>query len=176
MKKKPHYYYKYMAGSDAGKAIQAFMAECQEASETARQWAEKQGADAYYESPVGMAGGINAVEFDRALGKQGWEAVNAPDGRRLFIPEADSELEKEMMALPVVSEAKLIGILSLKPKTNADTGRTLPFTFGDETPIIFLHHGFWYADVPYESADTHAFRIEEKEFYRRKMAATNEHE
>ncbi len=175
MKKKPHYYYKYMSGSDAGIALQAFMAECQEASETARQWAEKQGADAYYESPFGMAGGINAVEFDHTIGKEGWEAVNAPDGRRLFIPEADSELEKEMVALPVVSEAKLIGILSLKPKMNTDTGKALPFTFGDETPVVFLHHDCWYADVPYESEDAHATRIDEKEFYRQKAAANNEY-
>ena len=47
-------------------------------------------------------------------------------------------------------------------------------TFGNSTPVVFLHQGYWYADVPYVSANVTLVQIEEKEFYRRKMAATNE--
>ena len=78
-----------------------------------------------------------------------------------------------MNALPVVSEAELFGILDLQPKCTKDN-LPLPMTFGNNTPIIFLHHGYWYADVPYVSANVTLVQIEEKEFYRRKMAATNE--
>ena len=61
--KKPHYYYKVSAESNVGRDIQAFMNRCQEAEEQALEWAKKQGADHYYESPEGMAGGVGAVEF-----------------------------------------------------------------------------------------------------------------
>ena len=80
-----------------------------------------------------------------------------------------------MNALPVVSEVELFGILDLQPKRAKDT-LPLPMTFGDSTPIVFLHHGYWYADVPYVSANVTLVQIEEKEFKRCKMAATNEQE
>ena len=89
-----------------------------------------------------------------------------------------SELEKEMMALPIVNEAALIAILQFKPKMAKDKeGKEvqLPFTFGDTTPVLFLHHGFFYTDVPYESISTDCQAITEKEFLHRKMAAVNEH-
>ena len=56
--KKPHYYYKVSAESHVGRDIQAFMTRCQEAEEQALEWAKKQGAEHYYESPEGMAGGV----------------------------------------------------------------------------------------------------------------------
>ena len=171
--KQPHYYYKVSAESHVGRDIQAFMTRCQEAEEQALEWAKKQGAEHYYESPEGMAGGVGCVEFGDAAEHDGWDREETPDGRVLYFPVEGSDLEEEMNALPVVSEVELFGILDLQPKRAKDT-LPLPMTFGDSTPIVFLHHGYWYADVPYVSANVTLVQIEEKEFYRRKMAATNE--
>lgn len=173
MKKRPHYYYRFAKDTATGKQLQTFFAACADAQEQARVWAEKQGAKSYFESTNGMAGGVTLVEFENCIAKEGWEKMTAPDGSVFFYPAPDSPLEKEMMALPVVSEMKLIPILSFMERKTKD-GRPLPFTFGDETPIIFLHHGFWYVDIPYESEAEGAERIEERAFFVRKMAATNE--
>lgn len=171
--KKAKHYYSATAESETGKRLQAFMKKCAAAEEQARRWAEKIGADHYYESPNGMAGGVGAVEFDNTLSKEGWEKVVTPDGRILFYPEPDSDIEKEMFALPVVSETELIGILRFV-HDNKKEGQLPMYTFGNETPIIFLHHGLWYIEVPYQSADATLTQIEEKEFYRRRLAAVNE--
>ena len=171
--KKPHYYYKVSAESHVGRDIQAFMTRCQEAEEQALEWVKKQGAEHYYESPEGMAGGVGAVEFADTTEREGWDKEVSPDGRVFFFPIEGSDLEREMNALPVVSEAELFAILNLQPKRTKDN-LPLPMTFGNSTPIVFLHQGYWYADVPYVSADMALTKIEEKEFYRRRMAATNE--
>ena len=171
--KKPHYYYKVSAEFNVGRDIQAFMNRCQEAEEQALEWVKKQGADHYYESPEGMAGGVGAVEFAAATEREGWDKEVSPDGRVFFFPIEGSDLEREMNALPVVSEAELFAILNLQPKRTKDN-LPLPMTFGNSTPVVFLHQGYWYADVPYASADMTLTKIEEKEFYRRKMAAINE--
>lgn len=173
--KKLHYYYKISATSNVGRDIQAFMLRCQEAEEKAREWVERQGASSYYESPEGMAGGVGAVEFADTTARDGWDRKETPDGRVLFFPMEGTDLEKEMAALPVVSETELISILSLQPRRSPKDNTPMPMSFGDRTPIVFLHHGFWYMDVPYVSADMTIMNIEEKEFYRRKMAAINEH-
>ena len=171
--KKPHYFYKISATSNVGRDIQAFMTRCQEAEEQALEWVKKQGAEHYYESPEGMAGGVGAVEFADTTEREGWDKEVSPDGRAFFFPIEDSDLEREMNALPVVSEAELFGILDLQPKRTKDN-LPLPMTFGNSTPIVFLHQGYWYADVPYMSADMTLTKIDEKDFYRRKMAAINE--
>ena len=173
MKKRPEHFYRFAEDSTVGKHLHDFFAECADAQEQARAWAERQGAKTYYESPDGMAGGVGFVEFENCLGKEGWEHMTAPDGSQLFYPAPDSALEKEMYALPVVSEMKLIPVLSFKSHKTKD-GKPVPFTFGNETPVLFLHHGFWYAKVPYESEAECAEIITEHEFYKRKMAATNE--
>ena len=170
---KPHYYYKVSAESNVGRDIQAVMNRCQEAEEPAIEWVKKQGAEHYYESPEGMAGGVGAVEFADTTEREGWDKEVSPDGRGFFFPIEGSDLEREMNALPVVSEAELFAILNLQPKRAKDN-LPLPMTFGNSTPIVFLHQGYWYADVPYVSADMTLTKIEEKEFYRRKMAAINE--
>lgn len=171
--KKPHYFYKVSATSDVGREIQNYMNRCQDAEQQALEWAKKHGAEHYYESPDGMAGGVGAVEFADSSERDGWDKEMSPDGRVFFFPMAGTDLEKEMNALPVVSEAELIGIFSLQPKRTKNN-LPLPMTFGDSTPVVFLHQGFWYADVPYVSADMTLTQIEEKEFYRRRMAAINE--
>lgn len=171
--KKSHYYYKVSATSDVGSEIQKFMNRCQEAEQKALEWAKKQGAEHYYESPEGMAGGVGAVEFADTADRDGWEKVETPDGRTIFLPTENSDIEKEMATLPVVNEIDLIGIFNLIPKKTKNN-LPLPMTFGDTTPIIFLHHGYWYADLPYIAAHISVMPIDEKEFYRRKMAATNE--
>lgn len=171
--KKPHYYYKISATSNVGEELQKFMHRCQEAEEKAREWVERQGASVYYESPVGMAGGVGAVEFADTTGRDGWDKEVSPDGRVFFFPIEGTDLEKEMNALPVVNEAELFDMLSLQPKRTKDN-LPLPMTFGNSTPILFLHQGYWYMDVPYVSADITLMKIEEKEFYRRRMAAINE--
>ena len=171
--KKPHYYYKVSAESNVGRDIQTFMTKCIEAEEEAIAWARKQGADHYYESPEGMAGGVAALEFADNAEHDGWDREETPDGRVLYFPIEGSELEKEMNALPVVSEVLLFGILELQPNRTKNN-LPLPMTFGNSTPIVFLHQGYWYADVPYVSADITLTKIEEKEFYRRKIAAINE--
>ena len=171
--KKPHYFYKVSATSDVGREIQNYMNRCQNAEQQALEWAKKHGAEHYYESPDGMAGGVGAVEFADSSERDGWDKEVSPDGRVFFFPMAGTDLEKEMNALPVVSEAELISIFSLQPKRTKNNP-PLPMTFGDSTPVVFLHQGFWYADVPYVSADMTLTQIEEKEFYRRRMAAINE--
>ena len=170
---KPHYFYKVSVDKKVARDIQTFMYRCQDVEQTALNWARKQGAEHYYESPEGMAGGVGAVEFADTTGRDGWDRMETPDGRVLFFPMEGTDLEKEMAALPVVSEAELIGILNLQPKRTKEN-LPLPMSFGNRTPIVFLHHGFWYMDVPYVSADMTLTQIEEKEFYRRKMAAINE--
>lgn len=172
--KKPHYFYKITATSNVGRDIQAFMLRCQDAEEKAREWVERQCASGYYESPDGMAGGVGAVEFADTTAHDGWDRKEIPDGRVLFFPMEGTDLEKEMAALPVVSETELISILSLQPRRSPKDNKPMPMSFGDRTPIVFLHHGFWYMDVPYVSADITLLKIEEKEFYRRRMAAINE--
>ncbi len=172
--KRPHHYYKIAADTPTGKALRDFTDKCREADDAARQWAAAHGAANYYESPTGMAGGVAAVEFgDTVLGKDGWERLTAQDGRILFVPRPDTQLEREMYALPVVSETALIGILRFKRRAGK-RGNPLPFTFGDETPVLFPRGGHWYCDVPYESESEDAAAVSEKEFYSRKMAAINE--
>lgn len=179
---KPRNYLKIAEESETGKKLKAFIAECNEASEKARAWVEQQGGDTYYESPEGFAGGVAMVEFKNTIHKEGWKNVQVPtkDGWQstsLFTPDEGSDLEKEMLALPVVNEAALIAILQFKPKMAKDKeGKEvpLPFTFGNTTPVLFLHHGFFYTDVPYESTSEDCQAITEKEFLRRKMAAVNE--
>lgn len=172
--KKPHYFYKITATSNVGRDIQAFMLRCQDAEEKAREWVERQRASGYYESPDGMAGGVGAVEFADTTARDGWDRKETPDGRVLFFPMEGTDLEKEMAALPVVSETELISILTLQPRRSPKDNTPMPMSFGDRTPIVFLHHGFWYMDVPYVSADMTLMKIEQKEFYRRRMAAINE--
>ena len=171
--KKPHYYYKVSAESNVGRDIQAFMTRCQEAEEQALEWVKKQGAEHYYESPEGMAGGVGCVEFADKVEHDGWDREETPDGRVLYFPVVGSDLEEEMNALPVVSEAELFGILDLQPKRTKDN-LPLPMTFGNSTPIIFLNNGSWDADVPDVSANVTLVQIEEKEFKRCKMAAMKE--
>ena len=171
--KKPHYYYKVSAESNVGRDIQAFMNRCQEAEEQALEWVKKQGADHYIESPEGMAGGVLAVEFADNAEHEGWDKEVILDGSVLYFPVEGSDLEKEINTLPVVSEAELFGILDLQPKRTKDN-LPLPMTFGNSTPIIFLHDGYWYADVPYVSANVTLTKIDEKEFNRCKMAAMKE--
>ena len=187
--KRPHNYLKIAEESETGKKLKAFLAECSEASEKARVWVEKQGGDTYYESPEGFAGGVEMVEFKNTINRKDWTNVQVPtkDGWQstsLFVPEENSELEKEMMALPVVSEMNLIGILLLKPieakdkdgnpiKDKDGNAVILPFSFGDTAPALFRYRGFWYTDVPYESLSDDCQVITEKE-YRRRMSATNE--
>lgn len=180
--KRPHNYLKIAEESETGKKLKAFFAECSKASEKARAWAEKQEADTYYESPEGFAGGVAMVEFKNTIHKEGWTNILEPtkDGMKntpFFVPDDGSDLEKEMMALPLVNEAALIAILQFKPKMAKDKdGKEvqLPFTFGNTTPVLFLHHGFFYTDVPYGSTSDDCKAIMEKEFLRRKMAAINE--
>lgn len=180
--KRPHNYLKIAEESETGKKLKAFLAECSEASEKARAWAEKQGADTYYESPEGFAGGVAMVEFKNTIQKEGWKNIKEPTpigwvSTSLFIPAEGSDLEKEMIALPLVDAAALIAILQFKPKMakgKDDKDVLLPFTFGTTTPPLFLHHGFFYTDVPYESTSADCQVIGEKEFLRRKMAAINE--
>lgn len=173
MKKRPHYFYKFAEEGNTGKQLRAFFDECAAAQEEARKWVERQGASSYLESPDGMAGGVGLVEFENCIGKEGWEKIDTQDGTAYFYPAPESDLEKEMYALPVVSEMKLLPILSFVARTTK-SGKPMPITFGTETPVIFFHHGQWYVDVPYESAAEDAERIEEREFYKKRMAATNE--
>lgn len=173
MNKRPHYFYRVAASTKVGKQLQAFLQGCTEASETALRWAEKHGVETYYESSNGMAGGIAAVEFKNTIEKEGWDKITSPDGQVYFFPEEGSELEKEMYALPIVSEFALIPILKCKQRKNGK-GQSIPFTFGDLTPILFLHQDYWYVDVPYECEAEGLTIITEKKFYRSRLAAVNE--
>ena len=86
--KKPHYFYKVSATSDAGREIQNYMNRCQNAEQQALEWAKKHGAEHYYESLDGMAGGVSAVGICRLLRTrrvgQGsfarWSRILFPDG------------------------------------------------------------------------------------------------
>ena len=171
---KPHYYYKVSAESNVGRNIQAFMNRCQEAEEQAIEWVKTQGADHYYESPTGMAGGVGAVEFADNADHDGWDKEETPDGRVFYFPVEGSDLGKEMNALPVVSEAELFGILDLQPKRTKDN-LPLPMTFGNTTPIIFRYKDCWYFDAPYQSNDSNVALIDEDYFNRQKRLAISDH-
>lgn len=162
---KPHYYYKVERECETSSLLDAFIEKCCDVSEQARQWAEKYGASSYIESPVGMAGGVVAVEFENTLGKEGWEKVEYCDGSLLFVPIADSEIESEMFALPVVSETELINILKFAPRENSK-GRVMPFTFGNETPVLFKHNERWYVDMPYKCLAPGITEISRQKFLR----------
>ena len=172
--KKPHYYYKVSAESNVGRDIQAFMTRCQEAEEQALEWVKKQGAEHYYESPEGMAGGVGAVEFADTTEREGWDKEVSPDGRVFFFPIEGSDLEREMNAIPVVSETELFAILDLQPKRTKDN-LPLPMTFGNTTPIIFRYKGYWYFDAPYQSNDSNVALIDEHYFNRQKRLAISDH-
>lgn len=172
-KNRPHNYYKMPADTEVGKQLQALMDKCNEVSEQARQWAEAQGATSYIESPEGIAGGIAAVEFsDSRSSSDKWDKVETPHGEVYYLPKEGSDLEKEMYALPIVSETEFIAILKFKPRINSK-GQSLPYTFGDTTPLCFKHMGMWYVDMPYECEAEGLTVTTEKEFYRRRLAATN---
>lgn len=170
--KRPHHYYKVATSTETGTNLQALMDKCDEVSEQARQWAEKQGATSYLESPEGIAGGIAALEIENCLSKEGLERVVMPNGGVIFMPAPDSELEKEMYALPIVSETEFIHILQLKPRLDSK-GKQMPFTFGNTTPVCFKHNDYWYVDMPYECAAQDIVTVEEKEFYCSRLAALN---
>lgn len=162
--KKPHYYYKYPKDSATGQMLETFFKACADAQEQARQWVEQQGGDTYMESPDGMAGGVSLVEFDEQDAPDGWERMDVPGGDVYWYPAPDSVLEQEMFALPVVSETKLIPILSLRPPVSKD-GKPRPLTFGDKTPVVFRFGGYWYADVPYQSEAPEATSVSEADFH-----------
>lgn len=170
---KPRHFYQVSSDTEVGRSLGVFMDKCTDASEQARRWALAKGASFYYESPNGMAGGIVAVGFDNTLAKEGWERVDTqdPDTPSLFVPTAGSDLEKEMAALPVVSEMELITILMLQPLVMKD-GSFLPMTFGNMTPCVFKYHDHWYMDVPYESGSADMQKISETKFQKRLRAAT----
>ena len=169
---KPHYYYKVSSESNVGRNIQTFMTRCQEAEEQALEWVKTQGADHYYESPTGMAGGVGAVEFADNADHDGWDKEETPDGRVFYFPVEGSDLGKEMNELPVVSEAELFAILDLQPKRTKDN-IPLPMTFGNTTPIIFRYKGYWYVDAPYQSNDSNVALINEHYFNRQKRLASS---
>ena len=172
--KKPHYYYMVSAESNVGRDIQAFMTRCQEAEKQALEWVKKQGVEHYYESTEGMAGGVGCVEFADKAEHDDWDMEETPDGRVLYFPVVGSDLEKEMTALPVVSEAELFGILNLQPKRTKDN-LPLPMTFGNTTPIIFRYKDYWYVDAPYKSNDSNVVLIDEHYFNRQKRLAISDH-
>ena len=173
MTKKPHFYYKVKQNSEAEAQVKNFLQRCDDASEQARTWAEEHGASQYIESPEGMAGGLAGLFF-KGEPADGFKPVPLPDGSTLYWPEEDSETEREMLALPVVSETELIGIFKLVPH-EAKNGKKVPMTFGDTTPLLFFHptKQCYYTDVPYKSASDELEEIDEKEFYRRWGAARN---
>lgn len=175
MKKRPHFYYTVDADSPTGHRLQDFMTRCAVAEEQARQWVAKQGANEYVESISGMAGGVGAVLFADEDCAKGWEGITAADGTVYYLPEPNSELEREMYALPTVSEMELISILSFKHRFSKG-GTMLPFTFGDETPIVFLHGNIWYADVPYECEANGCCRVGEKDFEKHRLKAAQKAE
>ncbi len=160
---KPHFFYKTKEHTLVGQNLQQFINDCDAASETARLWALAHGVEVYYESANGMAGGIAAVEFSDDKPHEGWECIAEYNEQKFFAPVADSDLEKEMYALPVVSEFKLIGILNFKHRTKSD-GTPLPITFGDTTPRLFSLQGYWYVDVPYECQAQGLESIDVKDF------------
>lgn len=178
---KPHHFNKTWRYGNTGIALSRLMDKCNEVSEIARQWAEAQGATSYIESPEGIAGGISALEFTTVpdgvptptSGK--WDRVETPQGDIYYLPKEGSDLEKEMYSLPIVSETEFINILHFKPRINSK-GQQLPYTFGNQTPVVFLYNDYWYVDMPYVCEAEDIIAIEEKEFYRRRMAAINTHD
>ena len=175
-KNKPHNFYKTWADSIVGQQLKALMDKCNEVSEQARLWAERQGATSYIESPEGIAGGIVLLEFENEI-PVGFEPIPLPreGGQGGALPIEGSELEKEMYALPVVSETEFIRILQFMPRFNSK-GKPMPITFGNTTPVCFFYRGWWYMDMPYECEADSLTRMDEKMFYRARMAALNTQE
>lgn len=146
---RPHYIYKVHENTATGKLLSQYCKKCEDATEQARQWALAQGADTFYESPLGMAGGCVAVEFNNTMSKKGWQRQEIPHSPFVFVPEPDSATEKEMFDLPVVSEIELFAILQSQPVIHSKTKKPLPMTFGNTTPSLFLENNYWHIDMPY---------------------------
>ena len=163
--KKPHYIYKVAATTETGGQLADFIKKCDEVSETARAWAEAHGALSYFESPSGMAGGVAALEFAEGKVPKDWEELTAVNGSKLYMPPYGSDEEQEMYALPIVSEAALIGILKFKHVNDKKTNLPLPYTFGEWTPILFRRGDYWYVDVPYESESADCVKITADELH-----------
>lgn len=162
-KTRPHFYYRVAADTTTGGRLRELMTKCDAAAEQARLWAMAQGATSYYESPGGLAGGVCALDFTGAEVPEGWVLTEGIDGD-YWLPQEGSDVEKAMYDLPVVTETPLIGILGFKPRMSRKASLPLPYTFGDETPVIFLHNGFWYTDVPYECEALGMERMTENAF------------
>lgn len=177
------HFYRTSTDSECGRKLTEFSRRCTAAEMLAESFAKLHGATAYYESPLGMAGGVACFVFD----KEPDHRLFIPDPDMLemqkvygtkdtfYTPNLDTEegraIDKEREDLPIVSELELIDILQVKPVTNS-AGRQVPMVL-NETPIIFMYLGMWYVGMKWECECPGLNPITEKEFYRRRLAATN---
>ena len=121
------------------------------------------------QAKVDVAEGRNLYEF---WGDKIYKAVRDESG--IIINLASKEYFKcvEKYLRPEDRFITITFVEMAKDKDGNDVH--VPFSFGDTTPPLFLHHGFWYTDIPYESTSPDCILIDEKEFFRRRMAFTNE--
>lgn len=166
-------YYSVGAETEVGKKLKAFFEKCCEVDLQTKNWVRAQGADEYIESPFGLIGGVAALYFKGCKEKEGYEAHKQGTRETVFVPLPDSELEKEMLALPMVKDTELISILKFKPHVGKD-GKPLPFTFGGMTPTVFPLKKRWYFAVPYECEVEGLKELTPGLFERRKLQALAE--
>lgn len=191
MRKK--FFYKTDAESQLGKAITAFFEKCNDVTKQAEEFVASCGASEYLESPLGMAGGVSFVIFpdnvtpDAAVwrkvninGVGECYDVNVPDD---FDPakvrERDQDaqpltiaehIELARIDLPVCSEVELAAMM--RPKIIVKDGKVVPQVM-TETPSIFHSNKCWYIAVPFECEADDLQSIQEKTFYRRRLATLN---
>lgn len=165
------HYLKINSLSETGKSLSDFLSRCEQAEEQARQYVKSLGAETYYESPEGMAGGVAAIELPLdAPVPDGWEVMDDQSHIQQVDPSRQVCIPKEdIKELTIVSEMELISILSLKPLVRK--GMRLPMTFGRHTPSVFYVRGFFYVTSPYESSSGDVRLISEKEYNRKKFLA-----
>ena len=85
---KPHYFYQIKKDSEVGAALADFSERCAEAQRIALEWAKRVGAQHWYESPDGFAGGVAAVEFDDNGDRAGWDRIENRQGQVFYMPAA----------------------------------------------------------------------------------------
>lgn len=90
------------------------------------------------------------------------------DGRTLYFPKSESKVEKEINELPIIS------VLAFLEALGCDmTSARFRDPFNGKTPLLFRYDGNWYAEVPCGCYADDVSCVDEKTFYRKRMAALN---
>lgn len=176
---KKSFYYSIGTNTDVGRKLKVFVEKCAKAAAIADEWAKGCGAVSFYESPLGMTGGVSFLVFDKEPDPKLFRKVNEKiDGETVYevaVPEdfdavkvkekkrqaKVERLELSRQSLPIVSDAELVQLLQyIPPERN---GRPLPIV-ESSTPIIFKVSDHWYMQTHYRCKVPGLLVIDPKHF------------